>query len=496
MVTLPLPLLRLSGIEKSFPGVRALKSASFDLLPGEIHALVGENGAGKSTLIRVLTGAHQPDAGRVEVEGTLRRFDNPQAAQRAGIAAIYQEFQLVPGLSVSQNLSLGREPARWGFLRSGAEHEGCRRILQELGADLDPDMPAGRCDLAGQQMIEIARALLARPRVLIMDEPTAALTPREVERLFGILRRRREQGEAVLFVSHRLNEVMEIADRITVLRDGETLGTWAAADLSLERMISLMVGRSLEQTIPRLPRTPGEEILAVEKLRGGRIHEASFSLRRGEILGLAGLTGAGRTDLARLIFGADRVQGGEIRLEGRPVRIDSPAAAIGLGVGLLTEDRKREGLVLGLSARENFALPNLPRWSRWGWIDRSREASAFLRHVVSLKIRLAGPEQPAGHLSGGNQQKLLVARWLESESKVLLFDEPTRGIDVGAKYEMYNLMQELAARGKGIVLISSEMPEVLGLSDRILVLHDGRITGEIRDARGATQEQVLQLAVQ
>jgi ribose transport system ATP-binding protein len=375
------------------------------------------------------------------------------------------------------------------------ERERTRTVFERLGVEIDPETPIRDLTVAQQQLVETARALLADARLLIMDEPTAALTPREVERLFAILDELRRSGHGILFISHRLNEVLAIANRVTVMRDGVTLGTWPTAELTRERLIEQMVGRSLDQEFPKAPAAVGDVLLAVHDLRGGRVRGASFELRRGEVLGIAGLVGAGRTDLARLIFGADRPTGGEIQLDGQAVTIRSPRDAIRNGICLLTEDRKGQGLVLGLSARENFALPNLAHWSARGWIHQRDEDRAFLRYVESLRIRIAGPEQRAQHLSGGNQQKLLVARWLEQAARVVIFDEPTRGIDVGAKYEMYLLMNELAARGKAIVMISSELPEILGMSDRVLVMHDGRVTGELHDVRAASQEQILALAV-
>jgi ABC-type sugar transport system ATPase subunit len=353
----------------------------------------------------------------------------------------------------------------------------------------------GDLEVAHQQLVAIARALLAEARLLVMDEPTAALASNEVERLFRVIRELRSRGIGVLFVSHRLDEVMAIADRVTVMRDGSTLGTWPTRDLTRGRLVELMVGRPLEQEFPKVRAEQGPEVLAVRKLSGGRVRDASFSVRAGEVLGIAGLVGAGRTDLARLVFGADPAERGEIRLDGHPVAIRTPRDAIRYGICLMTEDRKAEGLVLGLSARDNFALPNLDRWSPWGWIRRGKELSEFERFVASLRIRLASPGQPARDLSGGNQQKLLLARWLERDSRVLIFDEPTRGIDVGAKHEIYLLINELAARGKAVVMISSDLPEVLGMSDRILVMHRGRVAGEIPEAAAATQEQVLGLAV-
>ncbi len=490
-----LPILRIAGVTKSFPGVQAIRAASLEVYPGEVHALVGENGAGKSTLIKVVTGAHHPDQGRLEVAGQPVRMRTPGDAFRAGIAAIYQEFNLVPALTARENLFLGRERTRSHLCDTRSERRRAREIFARLGARFDPEVLVRDLTVAQQQLVEIARALLADARILIMDEPTAALTPREVDALFAILGELRRRAIGVLFISHRLNEVFRLADRVTIMRDGVTLGTWPVAELTREQLIERMVGRPLDQEFPKARVRPGAERLRVENLRGGRVPGASFTVRAGEIVGIAGLVGAGRTELARLIFGADRPRGGRIWLDGEPVTIHSPGDAIRQGVCLLTEDRQAHGLILGLSARENFALPNLARWSRWGWISQREESRAFLRYVESLKIRVAGPEQAARHLSGGNQQKLLVARWLESDSRVLIFDEPTRGIDVGAKHEMYLLLGELAARGKAVIVISSELPEILGMSDRILVMRDGVITGEIAQAATATQEQVLELAV-
>jgi len=487
------PVLRVAGVAKAFPGVQAIRTADLAVLPGEIHALVGENGAGKSTLIKVVTGAHRPDRGAVEIAGRPVRIRDPRDALAAGVAAIYQEFNLVPALTARENLFLGREPRR--RLDAGTERRRARELFERLGVAIDPDALVRDLPVAHQQLVEIARALLAEARLLIMDEPTAALTPREVETLFGILNDLRAHGIGILFISHRLNEVFRHADRVSVMRDGVTLGTWPVGELTREALIERMVGRPLDQEFPKQRAPLGAERLTVRNLRGGRVREATFAVRAGEVLGIAGLVGAGRTDLVRLVFGADRPEGGEILLDGAPVTIRSPRDAIRRGICLLTEDRAQQGLVLGLSARENFALPNLGHWSRASWIAERRERTAFLRYVESLNIRVAGPEQAARHLSGGNQQKLLVARWLESDSRVVIFDEPTRGIDVGAKVEMYLLINDLAARGKAIVMISSEMPEILGMSDRILVLHDGRITGEVTDVATATQERVLELAV-
>ncbi|MFB3907399.1 MAG: sugar ABC transporter ATP-binding protein [Candidatus Eisenbacteria bacterium] len=475
--------------------MHALRGADLDIRAGEVHALVGENGAGKSTLLKIATGAHAPDGGEVEIDGRPTVLPDPIAAQRLGIAAIYQELDLLPARSVRENLFLGREPARFGIPDLRIERARSRDALERLGAPIDPESLVRDLDVAQQQLIVIARALLADARLLVLDEPTAALTPREVERLLALLRDLRAAGKGILFISHRLEEVLAIADRVTILRDGKTIGTWLRSELTREEMIRRMVGRPVGQRLRRAAGARGPEILAARDLSGGRVRGVSLALHAGEVLGLAGLVGSGRTDLARLLFGAQRPRSGEILLDGTPVAIRSPREAIARGIALLTEDRKAQGLVLGLSARENFSLPNLPRWSRFGWIRRREESARFLRYVDGLRIRLSGPEQPARNLSGGNQQKLLVARWLENDARVLLFDEPTRGIDVGAKFEMYNLIDDLAGQGKSILVISSELPEILALSDRILVMHEGRLTGEVRDVASATQEQLLRLAV-
>jgi len=488
-------LVSMTDIRKAFPGVQAISRASFDLAAGEIHALVGENGAGKSTLIKILTGVHQADGGEVGLLGRPVRFSCPLEAQRAGIATIYQELALVPQLSVAANIFLGNEETRHGRLDHRRELNRAAALMTRLGADIDPSSLVSTLTIAQQQLVEIARALGRDARVLVMDEPTAALAPREVEQLFVILRELSGRGIGVLFISHRLDEVLQIAHRITVMRDGATIATRTVGEYTRARLIEDMVGREIAQEYPERPSATKEVCFEVRELSGGPVHRVSFTACRGEILGLAGLMGAGRTDTARLIFGADRKTGGEILLDGRVCHIGSPRDAIRLGICLLTEDRKRQGLVLGASALENFALPNLHRWSRFAWIKRAIEVRSFRRQVDSLGIRISSPRQRAEELSGGNQQKLLVARWLQTDSRIILFDEPTRGIDVGARYDMYLLINRLAAQGRTVIVISSELPELLGMCDRILVMRRGEISGEIADVSNASQEEIMALAV-
>ncbi len=493
--TTPAPLLRVTDLRKSYPGVVALGGVDLDVRAGEVLALVGENGAGKSTLIRIVAGAQRADAGEVVLDGLDLRGRNPAAVAAAGVAVVYQEQSLVPQLSVRANLHLGRE-RHAGWLSTREETARAREALTRLGlGDLDVETPVAALDVAVRQLVEIARALLADARLLILDEPTAALTPREAEHLFAVVAELRARGLGIVFVSHRLDEVFRLADRIAVLRDGARVGVWPTGELDRARLIELMVGRPLEREFPRRAAAIGDVVLEARGVGGGPVRDVDLALRAGEVVGLAGLVGAGRTELARLLFGADRLVAGEIRLDGRPLRLRSPRDAIARGICLLTEDRKGQGLVLGLSARENFALANLDLWSRGGWLDRRAEAGAFDRFANSLRLKVSGPAQLAGELSGGNQQKLLVARWLVRDARVIIVDEPTRGIDVGAKHEIYLLLNDLAARGKAILMISSELPEVLGMSDRVLVMHEGRLAGEIANPADATQADVMALAL-
>jgi ABC-type sugar transport system ATPase subunit len=490
------PLLEMRGIVKSFPGVRALRGVSLSLRPGEVLALLGENGAGKSTLMKVLGGAHGADEGEILIDGRTAAFHSPHDSRQAGIAVIYQEFNLIPGLTACENIFLGQEISRAGFIAQKQERQRAAELFQRLGVAIDLDAPCRRLTTAQQQIVEIAKALAFEARVIVMDEPSAALTSHEVARLFEIIRDLKKHGIGFIYISHRLDEIFTIADRVTILRDGTNVGERAIEKLTRNEMIEMMVGRELKDEFPARTSAVGAPRLEVSGLHSGRaVRDVSFAVRRGEILALTGLVGAGRTETVRLIFGADDREAGEIRLDGNLLAIRSPRDAIAAGIGLLTEDRKLQGLVLGHSVRENFGLPNLDRLSQRGFVQLASERTEFGRYVDTLKIKVPHQEQRAGNLSGGNQQKVVLAKWLARNCDVLIFDEPTRGIDVGAKYEIYLLMNELAAQGKAIVMISSELPEVLGMADRILVMHEGRVTGEIADARRATQEQIMQLAV-
>jgi len=489
-------LLEMRGIVKSFPGSQALRGVNFSLKAGEVLALLGENGAGKSTLMKVLGGAFRADAGSIEIDGVVQHFASPQGSLRSGVAVIYQEFNLVPGLTACENIFLGQEPTHVGFIAQAQERRQAAELFKRLGVEVDLDVPCRRLTTAQQQLVEIAKALAFQARIIVMDEPSAALTSHEVGRLFAIIEELKRQGIGIVYISHRLDEIFAIADRVTVLRDGLNVGERPIAQVTRQELIELMVGRVLSDEFPKHSTTIGPPRLEVTGLRRGRaVRDVSLSVRRGEILALTGLVGAGRTETVRLIFGADLREAGEIRLDGSLLAIRSPRDAIAAGIGLLTEDRKLQGLVLGHSVRENFGLPNLSWLTRGGFVMLRRERDEFARYAAALRIKASSSEQRADTLSGGNQQKVVLSKWLARNCNVLIFDEPTRGIDVGAKYEIYLLMNELAAQGKAILMISSELPEVLGMADRILILHEGRVTGEIADPRSATQEQIMKLAI-
>ena len=491
------PLLRMTDISKAYPGVRALEGVSLDLRAGEILAVLGENGAGKSTLMKILAGAVKADAGAISIDGREMRLDSPLAARAAGISVIHQEFSLVPTLPVPANLFLGRELTRSGLLRKREERARAKALFERMGVEMDLDVPCRHLTAAQQQLAEIARALSEDARILVMDEPSATLTGHEVERLFAIVRDLRRNGLGIIYISHRLEEIFALADRVFFLRDGKPAGDAPVRGLTRSGMIEKMVGRTLRNEYPARTATPGSEtVLEVRDLcRGNAVRSVSFSLRKGEILALTGLVGSGRTETARLLFGADAPDSGSILRDGKLVSIRSPEDAIRAGIGLLPEDRKRQGLILRHPVLANFELPALNRFCKAGFVDRDLACKALDERARELRLKAAGPEAPAGNLSGGNQQKVVLAKWLARECAVLIFDEPTRGVDVGAKFEIYTLMRELVAKGKSILMISSEMPEVLGLADRILVMHDGRITGAIEEVSAASQERIMELAI-
>ncbi len=493
------PLVVMEGIEKSFPGVHALADARFELLPGEVHALVGENGAGKSTLMKVLAGVYTKDAGRVLRGGREVEIGNPREAQELGISMIHQELNLMPHLTVAHNIFVGREPrlAVPFLLDERKINDDAQRYLDLLHLDLDPRTRVSDLTVAKQQMVEIAKALSFDAQVLIMDEPTAALTDAEIDDLFRMIRQLREKGVGVVHISHRLEELKQISDRITVMRDGRYVDTVKTAEVGIDRIISMMVGRTIYGATPELPEHPSKEVvLEARHLRRGRaIRDVSFELKRGEILGFAGLVGAGRTEVARAVFGADPLDSGEVLVHGQKVEIHRPLDAVRHGIAYLSEDRKRYGLALGMDVETNVVLASLRRFLGWlGWVDTKRTRESAQRFVEALRIRTPSVTQKVQNLSGGNQQKVVIAKWLVADTSVLIFDEPTRGIDVGAKSEIYKLLNDLVKQGKSIIMISSELPELLRMSHRILVMCEGKITGEVQAS--ASQEEIMRYATQ
>lgn len=490
------PLLEMRGIGKSFPGVRALDGVDFELRAGEVHVLLGENGAGKSTLMKILSGAYRPDEGEIRIGGEPRRIATPHHAQALGISTIYQEFNLIPHLPVSANIFLGREPRRAGILLDRRAMRNQAGIaLRELDVALDPDSPVSALGVAEQQMVEVAKALSLEARILVMDEPTSALTDTEIANLFGIVRRLRDRGVGIVYISHRMEEIFEIGDRVTVLRDGRKVATHALGAVTVKELVRDMANRELTEHFPREVVEPGPPVLEVRDLTTrAKLRGVSFILRRGEILGVAGLLGSGRTELARAIFGADPIQSGEVLVRGRPCRFRSPRAAIRAGIGLLPEDRRQFGLVLPLSLKRNVSLPNTNRVYPRGLLRPGEERRLAEECVDGLRVKTPHINQATANLSGGNQQKVVLGKWLARRSDIFIFDEPTRGIDIGAKVEIYRLMNRLTREGAGILMISSEMPEVLGMSDRILVMREGRLAGEFKRAE-ATQEAVLGAAL-
>jgi ribose transport system ATP-binding protein len=493
-------LVEMTGISKSFPGVHALDDASFDLRGGEVHALVGENGAGKSTLMKILAGIYHRDAGTIKVKGREVEVASPRAAQDLGISIIHQELNLMGHLTVAQNIFIGREPR--GAIRFVLDEKTLNakaaELFETLHLKLDPRARVSGLAVAQQQMVEIAKALSFSSDVLIMDEPTAALTDTEIDELFRIIRHLRERGAGIVHISHRLEELKQISDRVTVMRDGRYIDTVETAEAGIQSIISMMVGRTIFEATPELPENPDPEVvLEVRNLNRGRaIRDVSFQLHRGEILGFSGLVGAGRTEVVRAVFGADRRDSGEILVHGKPVTIRTPADAVAHGIGYLSEDRKRFGLALKMDVEANIVLASMRRFTgRLGRIKFGRAKAAAEEHVKSLAIKTPSIAQRARNLSGGNQQKVVIAKWLTADTEILIFDEPTRGIDVGAKSEIYRLLNDLAQQGKSIIMISSELPEILRMSHRILVMCEGRITGEL-NAADASQEAIMTFATQ
>jgi ribose transport system ATP-binding protein len=485
------------GITKSFPGVRALDGVSFDVRAGEVHALVGENGAGKSTLMKILAGAQRADGGEIFVDGNRATIDGPRAAEQLGIGMIYQEFNLVPYLGAIENIVLGNEPTRGPFLDPAGAADVAAKVLADLGVALPLDRPVRTLSVAQQQTVEIAKALARKARLIVMDEPTASLTDREIDALFTLIRGLRERGVAFVYISHRLEELPKIADRITVLRDGRAIETHPASELSRDELIHLMVGRPLDAHFPDLPAVAHDApvVLRVDHLSvtAAHVHDVGFEVHAGEIVGLAGLVGAGRTEIVRAISGADVPTEGTVDIDGRRVVVRNPRSAIRAGIALIPEDRKSQGLVLGMNVRENTTLAHLDAYSPAGFIDRPAERAIVQEQIANLNIRTPSEEQLVRNLSGGNQQKVVLAKWLIGDAKAYLFDEPTRGIDVGAKAEIYALMIALLKRGAAIVMVSSELPEVLGMSHRVLVVREGAIRAEFSRA-DATPAKVIAAA--
>lgn len=483
-------------IRKVFPGVVALDDVHFELRKGEVHILLGENGAGKSTLMKILSGAYQKDGGKIFLEGHETEIKSPKHAQNLGISIIYQEFNLVPHLTVGENIFLGREPVRFpGVIDRKQVFEFTQKILDDLGVAISARKLVKDLGVAQQQMVEVAKALSFDAKILIMDEPTSALTEHEIDELFVAVHTLKENGVSVIFISHRLEELFEIGDRVTVFRDGKYIATCDISAVTKRELIRMMVNRELKEQFPKQKARIGEEILRVERLkRDGVLRDISFSLHRGEILGIAGLLGSGRTELARAIFGVDELDSGRIYVKGELQRIRSPRSAINLGIGFLTEDRKTQGLILILPVKDNICLPSVERFSRLGMVKVKEERRAANRYLRELRIKTPSLNQLIMYLSGGNQQKVVLGKWLCSQAEIFIFDEPTRGIDVGSKVEIYQLMNRLAAQGVAIIMISSELPEILAMSDRILVMQQGSIAGEF-SAEEATQEKILNCAL-
>jgi ribose transport system ATP-binding protein len=489
------PLLEIKGLTKAFPGVQALSGVDFTLLPGEVHALVGENGAGKSTLVKIITGAQKPDAGTIRFEGRDLGGLDIATAIALGISVIYQELNLFPNLSVAENIFFGREPRRGAFVDMKRMHADAEGLFDRMGYRLDTRAKVGSFGAAYQQLVEIAIAVSRKAKLLIMDEPTAPLSSDEVGKLFELIRRLKAEGVSVIYISHRLEELDQICDRVTVLRDGQKVAELPLAEVSRERLISLMVGRPLTQQYPAKLPVPKDApvLLSAEGIRAPRVKGCSFGLRRGEILGIGGLVGAGRTELVRAAFGIDRRQGGRVSLDGRVLRVGDPGRSISEGIVLIPEERKAQGILPNMSVADNMLFPGLRSYRLGPFLNGRRMRKAVGTMVDNLSIKTPTQEQRIVHLSGGNQQKVIIARWMLMDAEILVFDEPTRGIDVGARYEIYQLMNGLKASGKSLIVISSDMQELIGVSDRVLVMCDGLFTGSLSGDE-ITQENILRLA--
>jgi ribose transport system ATP-binding protein len=486
----------MSGVQKSFGATRALRNVSFEVAPGEVHALIGENGAGKSTLMKILSGAHRADAGTIALDGEAFVPESPHHARRCGIAMIYQELTLAPHLSVEENILLGAEPAAFGWLNRSKRRERAHRALAELQHDSIPlDVPVNTRTIAEQQIVEIARALVGQPKVLIMDEPTSSLTQVDTENLFRVIERLRERGVSVVYISHFLEECQRVCQRFTVLRDGESVGSGEMKSAKISDIIRLMVGREINDIYPRTPHELGDVLLKVNSLIGDvKPRGASFELRAGEILGISGLIGAGRTETLRTLFGLDHVRGGTVVIDGRERTRSSPASRLNSGVGLLSENRKEEGLMLNRSLADNLTITRFGPLARCGFISARRQREATRHWIEQLEVRTRGPEQPIAQLSGGNQQKIAVGRLLHHDARIFLLDEPTRGIDVGSKAQIYRLIGELAAQGKAVVFVSSYLPELLGICDTIGVMHRGALS-KVKSVSEWTEQSIIAAAV-
>lgn len=488
-------ILDVQGVSKEFPGVKALNNVDFQLKRGEVHALMGENGAGKSTLMKVITGVHKPDSGTILLKGQPYEVQDTKYAQKNGISMIYQEFNLLPDLTVAENVFVAREPRKFKnlLIDDAAMMKETQRLLDSLELDISPESLVSDLSVAEKQMVEITKALVVKSDILILDEPTSALSEKEVQKLFSIIRKLRSEGVSIIYISHRLEELDMIVDRVTVMRDGKHIETCDWKDITIPRLIALMVGRSITEQYPERHAKIGDVVLEAKHFSNKKLKNVSLNVRSGEILGLAGLMGAGRTEFARAIFGADKVSSGEVYIHGKKVSIRTPAHAVKNNIAYLSEDRKSDGLMLDLEVDINILIANLKAYAKAGVIDEKLCSKVVDQKIQELAIKTPSAQQVVNNLSGGNQQKVLISRWLCRNAQVIIFDEPTRGIDVGAKYEVYSLMNKLAESGVAVIMISSEMPEILGMSDRIAVMGDGEMRGEL-DVKEATQERILQMA--